>query len=375
MIKHSKKTIAAFFSLLRAGLWEQGVRLSDHDPVDFSALYELAEEQSVVGLVAAGLEHVEDRKVTKQEVLSFMRKVFSYEIRNHSMNDFIEDLVKKMNDAGVFSVLVKGQGIAQCYSRPQWRAAGDIDFLLDDANYKKAKALLKPLADSVHAEDRDAKHLSMDIASWVVELHGRLHNRVSNKSDNVIDEVQEDTLSNGGVRVWNYQETTIYLPSSDNDVILIFSHILQHFFRGGIGLRQICDWCRLLWTYRDNIDHSLLEERVRQMGLMTEWKAFAAYAVDYLGMPAEAMPMYDSESKCWIRKAMRINSFILEVGNFGHNRDSGIYEKYPYFIYKTISFSRHIGDFFQNVAVFPLDSMRALGKMLSDGIVAIAKGK
>ena len=375
MIEYSKKTIDAFFSLLRAGLWEKGVRLSDYEPVDFSAVYDLAVEQSVVGLVAAGLEHVEDRKVTKPEAVPFMKKVFSYENRNQAMNDFIGSIVRRMTDAEINAVLVKGQGVAQCYSRPQWRAAGDVDFLLDDENYQKAKALLIPLANSVHNEDCDAKHQSMDIGSWVVELHGRLHNRISNKSDRMIDEVQKDTLSNGGVRVWNNKETTVFLPAPDNDVILIFSHILQHFFRGGIGLRQICDWCRLLWTYRDSINRSLLEERIRRMGLMTEWKSFAAYAVDYLGMPLEAMPLYDSRSQKWTRKARRINSFILEVGNFGHNRDSGIYKKYPYFVFKAISFTRHIGDFLQNVAIFPMDSVRALGKMLSDGFIAIAKGK
>ena len=375
MIKYSKKTIDAFFSLLRAGLWEQCVSLSDYEPVDFSAVYELAVEQSVVGLIAAGLEHVEDRKVTKPEAVPFMKKVFSYENRNQAMNGFIGSIVKKMTDSEINAVLVKGQGIAQCYSRPQWRAAGDVDFLLDDSNYQKAKALLIPLADSVHTEDCDAKHQSMNIDSWVVELHGRLHNRISNKSDDMIDEVQDDTLANGGVRVWNNEGTTVYLPAPDNDVIFVFSHILQHFFRGGIGLRQICDWCRLLWTYRDSINCSLLEERVRQMDLMTEWKAFAAYAIDYLGMPEEAMPLFDAELSYWTRKARRINSFILEVGNFGHNRDSGIYKKYPYFVYKAISFSRHIGDFFQNVAIFPIDSVRALNKMLSDGFVAIVKGK
>ena len=48
----------AFFELLRAGLWEKEVRLSPYKDIDFSAIMKLAEEQSVVGLVAAGLEHV-----------------------------------------------------------------------------------------------------------------------------------------------------------------------------------------------------------------------------------------------------------------------------------------------------------------------------
>ena len=36
------------------------------------------------------------------------------------------------------------------------------------------------------------------------------------------------------------------------------------------------------------------------MGLMSEWKAFAAVAVDWLGMPVEAIPLYSSNRKWYI---------------------------------------------------------------------------
>ena len=60
---------------------------------------------------------------------------------------------------------------------------------------------------------------------------------------------------------------------------------LQHFFVGGVGLRQICDWCRLLWTYRERIDRDLLLRRLQEMWIVSEWKAFGAFAVEYLGLP------------------------------------------------------------------------------------------
>ena len=64
----------------------------------------------------------------------------------------------------------------------------------------------------------------------------------------------------------------------------------------------------------------LLKRRLTKMGLMREWKAFAALSADYIGMQVEALPLYASDRK-WSRKASRILSFVLETGNFGHNRD------------------------------------------------------
>lgn len=110
----------------------------------------------------------------------------------------------------------------------------------------------------------------------------------------VIAEVQTSIFNGGEVRSWDNGDTTVYLPSPDNDVILVFSHILEHFFIEGVGLRQVCDWCRLLWTYRGSLDVELLGERLRAAGIMREWKAFASLAVDTLGKPEEAMPFYDS---------------------------------------------------------------------------------
>ena len=72
-----------------------------------------------------------------------------------------------------------------------------------------------------------------------------------------------------------------------------------------------------LWTYRDELDLPLLEYRLRRMGVMTEWKAFGALAVEWLGMPVEAMPFYSSSAhNRW--KLRRILAFVLETGNFGH---------------------------------------------------------
>ena len=128
-----------FFALLRAGLWEKSVRLTPYGDIDFTEILAQAEEQSVVGLIAAGLEHVEDRKPAKRDVLQFIGRALQLEQQNTAMNYFIGVLVDKMRAEGIDTLLVKGQGIAQCYERPLWRACGDVDFFLSDENYEKAK--------------------------------------------------------------------------------------------------------------------------------------------------------------------------------------------------------------------------------------------
>ena len=351
------KNIEAFFALIRAGFWEKEVKLLPYGDVDFAEVLELAEEQSVVGLVAAGIEHITDGKPQKKDVLQFIGRTVQLEQRNHAMNYFIGVIVEKMREAGIETVLVKGQGVAQCYERPLWRSCGDVDFFLDSANYQKAKAYLTPLAEHVDAEDVSRLHLGMTIDPWIVELHGTMDTEISKRINRKIAEIQKDIFENNGVRIWLNDAVDVPLPSPDNDVFIIFTHFIDHFYVGGVGLRQICDWCRLLWTYKDEIDRNLLEGRLMEMELTEEWKAFASFAVEYLAMPVEAMPLYEKTDK-YRRKARRICNLVIETGNFGHNKDESYRARVGRVKSFFITFWRRLKEFVRLTTIFPSHAPR-----------------
>ena len=156
-----QNNVEAFFVLLRAGLWEKETRLSAFNNIDYAAILQLAEEQSVVGLITAGLEYVADVKVPQTDVLQFVGSTMQIEQRNLAMNKYVARLIDLLRDSDIYAILVKGQGIAQCYERPLWRACGDIDLLLSEGNYEKAKQTLVPLAVEVETEYQSFKHLGM----------------------------------------------------------------------------------------------------------------------------------------------------------------------------------------------------------------------
>ena len=370
MVKDSNKEV--FFELLRAGLWEKEVRLTQYKNIDFSAILKLAEEQSVVGLVAAGLEHVVDVKVPQQLALQFAGQAIQLEQRNKSMNEFVAVLIEKLRKEGICILLVKGQGIAQCYERPLWRACGDVDLLLNSEYYEKAKSFLASIADSVEEEVEYRLHKAYHIKCYDVELHGNLRGRFLKRVDKVIDEVQRDTIDNHQYRVWNNGGVDVLLPSPDCDVFFVFTHILQHFFIEGVGLRQICDWCRLLFTYRDSFNYEMLKSRLNKAGIMTEWKAFAALTVEHLGMPVDAMPFYDSRFKI---KGEKVMGFVVKTGNFGHNRHANETYKYPVVVRKAISFCRHTCDGFRFFRIFPLNAVQIWFEMIITGVTVSLKGK
>ena len=371
-----------FFELVEAGLWEKDVSLSQYGEMDFGGIYRLAQEQSVVGLLAAGLEMVQGEwlkvhgssPIPQTLALTIAGEVLQLEQRNRAMNQFVARLVADMRKAGIYTLLVKGQGVAQCYERPLWRACGDVDFFLSDVNYEKAKAFLIPLASEVETEYVGAKHLGMTIDGWVVELHGSLCVGLPKKINRELEDIYTETFNEGYVRSWDNNGTEIFMLGKENDIVYVFVHFLNHFYKEGVGLRQICDWCRLMWTHRDEVDVKKIEERIKRMGLVSEWKAFYALASKYLGMPD-----LDSRFMChdsrFDKKADRIMEFVMMSGNMGHNRDMSHFSKKPYLVRKCVSMGRRVGDLMNHARIFPLNSLRFFPRIMWNGVVSALRGE
>lgn len=370
----------AFLELIRAGLWEdlkfkdESLKFKDFGSADWDALLLLAREQSVVGLLAAGLEQLKDVQVPHGWAFQVVRKALSLEQKNRNKNVFVNELTGELEGEGIRAVMVKGQGLAQCYKRPLWRASGDIDLYLDEDDFQKAKAFFRPRVNKFDPDNDYTRHINMTYKGWVVEIHANQHSRLSARTDRVLDEVHRDIFYKGGVRIWDNGGKAVTLPSADNDAILVFTHFLHHFYNGGIGLRQICDWCRLLYTYRESLNYGLLESRIRQMGLLTEWKAFYNLACKYLGMP-DLDPRFMVHDSRLDKKAERIMDFIMEVGNFGHNRDTSYYGKYPFVVRKAISFGVRMKDVLRHARIFPADSLRFMLNMMRHSFRAVSHGE
>lgn len=365
------KNQQAFLALLRAGLWEEDVQLKQFGTIDYTAIYEIAQEQSVVGLVAAGLEHVPDVKVPKEDVLVFAGSALQLEQRNLAMNAFIASLISEFTKANTHVLLVKGQGVAQCYERPLWRASGDIDLLVDPSQYDVARVFLLKIAESADVEIPEMAHQAVFIGPWEVELHGSLHGLWSPLVDKTLDVLQEECFGRKEYRTWDNNGTIVNLPSIEYDIIFIFTHILQHFFRGGVGLRQICDFARMLWCYQNNIDIPTLRNRLHMMKLLSEWRTFGSLCVVYLGLPVESMPLF-SQSGRWNRKARRLLILLLDrrLEGFAFDSDDGSTNKR-----KLISLKQHTSDLIQQFNIFPLDSVKVWLRMIKIGVLGLLTRK
>src|SRR5574344_2520418 len=89
-----------FFSLLRSGLWDIPVDYKPQEPVNWNAIYKMAVMQTVVPLIADGIDHYQGQKPEGAVLKAFIKEVFHTERRNVQINECIEKIFRlfKEND-------------------------------------------------------------------------------------------------------------------------------------------------------------------------------------------------------------------------------------------------------------------------------------
>ena len=369
-----QQTDSQFFALLRSGLWNE---VPERTPfavgVDWDALYRLSREQTVVPLVGDGINRLPKEFLPKNQpklLDPFLGNMMSTAKRNRSLDTFIPKLFNALQ--GIPTVLVKGQSLAQDYPDPARRQPGDIDLLLLPSSYDAAKAVLLPKASVVLEEKRSIWHQGMRFKSVEVELHGSISTLMSRKLDQKLAALLEELFDGRSFPVVTLDGAEIPVPDPGFNAVYIFVHFLQHYWAGGVGLRQLVDWMTFVSVHKRDIHPVILEKRLEDLGLMHLWKVFTGFAQEYLGCPVEKLPLASAPDS---RKNARIWRYIRRCGNFGKNVDRKR-EKEPYLVRKVHSFWRLVvADRLRHFSVFPKESIRFFFGAFGYGLQRLAKGE
>lgn len=359
-----------FFSLLRSGLWGGAPEIPEGFG-DWGKVARLAKSQSVLGVV--GDVMLSEKRIAAQLSAEMKTKIKTFIMANMmthgKLNGVLVNVVSHLSAAGIRSVLLKGQGLAQYYPKPELRQCGDIDLYVGLERYADSYDVVKPLATQI--DDRKAlevgKHYDFFVGKVAVEMHRYSDRYPTPKLDRIYQEVSLKGLNEDLVPLM-FSGQTVYTPSDEYNAFYIFSHLFHHFLINGLGARQLCDWMLFLRARSSHIDMSSLETILRRLDMLKPWQAFGCVLVKYFGMPAESFPFYDSAQE---HKADNIVRRLLDEGNFGKERD--VYKKRGriYLINKTWAMLAHIGRSIGLLFLFPRHSFRQIGHTISNGFAKV----
>lgn len=144
----NEPAVSLFLELLRSAIWNRPADENLFRQVTPSLWKEaigLAESQRVNALFYDGVMTLPAAlRPEKKELYSLFLQAEATEKQNKGLNDELANLALEYGRMGCPFVLLKGQGNAILYPKPEHRAPGDIDlFLYRKGDYEKANEWAK----------------------------------------------------------------------------------------------------------------------------------------------------------------------------------------------------------------------------------------
>ena len=366
-----------FLSLLRCALWgsEQDVDVVNFSRKDLGSVVKMAKSQTVLGLIAHELmtrnEFADLLGSESRERLTMMvqENFFTYQ----RLNAVLLTIVLELRKHGIEPVLLKGQGISKYYPIPELRQCGDIDIYVGQEKFEKACDVIGAMStpEDHQGDIPSLKHYHTRIGHAFIEIHRYTDVYWPKRYDRVYQKISDAGMHSNLVPL-DFVDAEVMTPSVDFNVFFIFNHFWHHFIADGVGLRQMCDWVRLLHVNQGKINLDYLSDVLCKMKLMKEWKVFGYIAVNTLGLPADEMPFYDPKYK---KAAEKVLELIMLEGNFGQENMKGYKRPNGYVAGKWYSFKKRFGRNFRVLRIFPKESMRHMAKVIFVGLAVMFNDK
>ena len=313
-----KNTLMQFFELVRSGLWghpaDSGLFCGGDD---WKTLFRMASMQALVGLFADGAGTLPKELMPPSELVRRLYVLVEASRRaNLQLDSVLAELVTLLRENGIEGVLLKGQGLSRDYLVPGHRMCGDIDFYVaGKENYLRSCELVRSMGEKEGEESESDKHFHFNRKGCQIEIHKRPATDINPFADRRLKRWTRLRLGEGcGMRTLEIGGVAVNLPPAAFDSVFILQHISNHMLKGGVGLRQLCDWCRYLYVHGGEIDCLQLSRDLDMLHLKENWQLMGYIAVNMLGLPEEMMPFYTPRAE---KKAMRCLEIILSSGNFG----------------------------------------------------------
>lgn len=289
---------AILLSLVKRSLF--GIEEPLPSSVDWNAVFQEAQDQAVVGIVAPMVPR-DCLPEIQAKWNSTMNRHVSQQVRYWYAQDQLDKLLTKNE---IPYVILKGATAAMNYPDPLRRTMGDIDFLVPPNLFEHTKTLLLQNG-YVQIHEQNDRNIGLSKDHFVFELHRSFSYCDLNMDDVLLDGLsrsERKTVENHGF--WA-------LPTIENGLVLL-GHLWGH-LHTGVGLRQILDWILFVHdNLNDELWNTVFSPLARTYGLEKLAITTAYLGKKYLGLPDNYSWYANAdETLCY-----DLLSQVLHFGNF-----------------------------------------------------------
>lgn len=316
-----------FIELLQVALGSRTELTRMPSDVEWKELFATAQKQAVAALILPVVDSMTAKglRLPQQIVIEWIGISEQTVANNKVVNQRCLDISQLFTKAGFRTCILKGQGNGLFYDNPLVRAPGDIDIWVD-ADRKSITNFVKE-----RFPDAEESNLHIDYPVFndvPVEVHYRptmarsykYDMRLQSFYDTWADECFANKVSLGG--------GSVCVPVPELNVVMQLSHVMNHFFEEGIGLRHVVDYFYLLKN--TGFDRPKMGNKIASLGMGKFNRAMMWVLHHELGLEEKYLTAKPDK-----KRGVLLMNEIMVGGNLGRydQRFKKLYKKSP-LVYK-----------------------------------------
>lgn len=296
-------TELTYINLISDCLNGRSARDIDFENLDEALFVALCKAHSNVTVIYSAMK---DANGIPDSFMDVMKQGFmTFVMRYSKKNNFASLVSQKMDDNSIKHLIFKGPSIAQDYPAAELRTMGDIDFLINQEDYSKAKQLMEEMGAELDESQTDSKVLFYKLNDNSIEIHTSLAH-----DQNMSGKVDYDEYFNDAFEHMIDVDDRHYLEAQYQFIYVLY-HMAQHFYYAGCGVRMVTDVAVIIDKHSDEFDWEYIAGELEKLGLSDFSKAVFTLCDKWFGIKANTDYSIDDEL------AEEFGKYVLYSGLFG----------------------------------------------------------
>lgn len=315
-----QKNQQTFLKLLSTAIWAKEPslqpKIGEDEEIVWSDMFEIGDQQAIQHIIFDAIEQVPvPVRPSFDKILQWAALVMKHERVYEIYVSKLKTMLEEYGKRNIPIIPIKGLTYAHYYPKPKHRNIGDIDLFIDNSYRPASQQLMKDLGAEGDDDELVIRHDSYKYDGQFWEIHIRTMEFHNPKADKIYDAFEKEYAQPDKLIKREIEGMTVNTFSPIFDIIYNTVHIQRHLILEFVTMRQICDWTLLLYNEKEIIkaNLSLIEEKLRKLGLYKTFKSIAYIAVKYLGLPAEY-----SDLTTFTSKEEKHGEFLLNCIMEGH---------------------------------------------------------
>lgn len=280
-----------------------GEREKYTDEIDWQSVYKEMMAHSIIALPGNILKYY---SIPSALLSLWEKRIIGTYYRFVQIKSAQKSLSQLLERNKIRFVIVKGLAAAQYYPVPEYRALGDVDFIVHPDDFAKAEKII--YENGYIQIDDNERHIELKKDSILFEMHRYFSKSGHEDLDSIIfQEMNKAKCCEVGGVIFPC------LPDMVNGLVIL-QHIRQHFARnGGLGLRQVVDWMVFVDKCLDNDHWHEFKSLSDRTGLTQLAITTTRMCQMYLGLSNSITWCHNTDPA----SCEEMLEFLLESGSFG----------------------------------------------------------